>query len=68
MENSDDQDETMTSAASQPEAMASTVPDADAADPIQRREHKKKYYKQHFLALLERCETIQQVYTTIIIL
>lgn len=46
-------------------SLAASVPSSTAlgtdVDSIERCENKQKFYKQHYLALLERCEFIQQV-------
>jgi len=55
MENSDQ--ETLATVTSATPAL-STPTDANVNKPQAK---KKKLYKQHFLALLERCEIIQQV-------
>lgn len=47
---------------------SSTIPSALNAtnvDSNERREGKKKFYQQHYLALLDRCEIIQQVPTLV---
>lgn len=43
-------------------SVLSTIPTATDLDSNDRCEGKKKVYQQHYLALLDRCEMIQQVH------
>lgn len=65
MENSSQEMTALIPASQSPSLVAATATDANLN---KHRKNKHKLYKQHFLALLERCKIIQQVRRVTVVL